>query len=348
MDEMTLLREMRGNTADPLPATLDLHRRKVMAGIGALPSASASGTESAHSRHGHGKTRSRLVLIAAAAAFLAGVMVTADVVLPDRGRVSAEAAEVLNAAAEASIKTSDPVLLPGQYLKIETKEQGRSGTVVDGTQFEWEVTTGGQLYIPADPTGEWVWNREDRVPSESAPEVVKEAHRLQPTVDPKSYTELVGVIRAPGGDFYNSGYTILGAPLADTSSLPRDPQELLDLAYERTKDRKDPDIKAFEAIVEALRTGAVPAELRAALYRAAALIPGVEVLDGETTVDGRNGTAIGMPGPGGISRNDLIIDPVSGLVIGERVVLLQDYDDASAGTVEMWRSVRTSVVDSAP
>ena len=344
MDELTLLREMRRNTSDPLPATLDRHRRKVMAGIGASP----AGTETARSTRTRNKVRGRIALIAAAAAFLTGVMVTADVVLPDRGRLSAEAAQVLNAAAEASIRASDPVLLPGQYLKIEIKEQGRAGTVVDGAQLQWDVTTGSQLYIPADPADEWVWNREDRVPSDSAPEVVKEAHRLQPTVDPKSYAELVGVIRAPGGDFYNTGYTILGAPLADTSSLPRDPQKLLDLAYERTKDRKDPDIKAFEAIVEALRTGAVPADLRAALYRAAALIPGVDVLDGETTVDGRNGIAIGIPGPGGISRTDLIIDPVSGLVIGEQEVLLQDYDGAAAGSVGMWRSVRTSVVDSAP
>ena len=345
MDEMTLLQEMRSSVAPPLPATLARHRRKVLAGIGAPTKTRA---DTAHPGSAPGKTRSRIVLLAAAAAFLTGVMVTADVVLPDRGRVSAEAAEVLNNAAAATIRTSDPVVLPGQYLKIETKELGTAGTVINGTQMEWEVTTGGQLYIPADREGEWVWNREDRVPSASAPEQVKEAHRLQPTVDPGSYAAMVGIFRAPGGAFSDNAYTILGAPLTDTSDLPRDPRKLLDLAYEHTKDRKDPDIKAFEAIVEALRTGIIPADLRAAFYQAAALIPGVEVMDNQATVDGRTGIAIGIPGPGAISRSDLVIDPATGLVIGEQVVLLQDYDGVTAGTVELWRSVRTSVVDSAP
>lgn len=346
MDEMTLLRDMRSSTPSPHPATLARHRRKVMAGIGAAPAAAETLTVPA--KTGRPKMRSRIALMAAAAAFLVGVMVTADVVLPDRGRASAEAAEVLHNAAAATIQASDPVLQPGQYLKIETRELTGSSIVSDGVQLSWQETTGGQLYIPADVTGEWIWNREARLPTDSAPEAVQEAARLRPTLDPDYQAAMVGVFRAEGGAFSGPEYTILGAPLTDTSELPRDPRKLLDLIYERTKDRKDPDIKAFEAIMEALRTGVIPADLRAAFYQAAALIPGVDVTDGQAMVDGRTGIAIGIPGPGGVSRNDLIIDPVSGMVIGEQIVLLQDHDGAAAGTIESWRSVRTSVVDSAP
>ena len=342
MDEMTLLRDMRSGTPTPPPATLARHRRKVMSGIGAEPAAAVTVPGNRNGR----KLRSRFALLAAAAAFLVGVLVTADVVLPERGRATAEAVEVLTNAATATIQASDPVLNPGQYLKVETRELTSASSA--SAQTSWQETTGSQLYIPSDVTDEWILNREPRVPTESAPEAVKEAARLRPTVDPRTEAAMVGVFRAPGGAFTDNEYTILGAPLTDTSELPRDPRKLLDLIYERTSDRKDPDIKAFEAILEALRTGVIPADLRAAFYQAAALIPGVDVGDEKVTVDGRTGIAISMPGPNGISRNDLVIDPASGLVIGEQIIIVQDYNGVPAGTVESWRSVRTSVVDFAP
>lgn len=74
-----------------------------------------------------------------------------------------------------------------------------------------------------------------------------------------------------------------------------------------------------------LRTGVVPADLRAALYKAAALIVGVTMADKQATVDGRTGIAVGIPTSDGVARRDIIIDPTSGLVIGEQDVLLKDY-----------------------
>jgi hypothetical protein len=71
-------------------------------------------------------------------------------------------------------------------------------------------------------------------------------------------------------------------------------------------------------------------------------------MDRQATIDGRTGIAIGMAPPEGGSRQDMIIDPTSGLVIGEQIVMLQDFPGVAAGTVESWTSVHTSVVDSAP
>jgi hypothetical protein len=111
------------------------------------------------------RIRRRIVMASAAAAFLVGVIVTADVVLPDRPGATAEAAELLNNAAAATIQTSDPVVGPGQYLKIETTSlTGSSVVTADGSQVSWQEKTGGQVYVPADREGEWVWNREARVP----------------------------------------------------------------------------------------------------------------------------------------------------------------------------------------
>ncbi|WP_394249063.1 CU044_5270 family protein [Arthrobacter pityocampae] len=355
MDDLQLLHTTRNDVGTIPPATLARGRERLMR---------ATQSEAAAQHHedvfmtSHETTRRStqvrfrrgFTLVAAAAVFLTGVLVVSDVVLPDPQPLSAEAAAVLEDAAAATIRTSDPVVLPGQYLKVETDALTGASSVADGQQISWQVTTTDELYIPADTNREWIWNRQAPVPTETAPEAVKEAARLQPTVDPATYAALTGVFRAPGGAFgKGEQYTIIGAPLTDTDDLPRDPQALLDRIYEHTKGAgKTPDLEAFETIVESLRTGIIPADLRAAFYQAAALIPGVEVMDRQATIDGRTGIAIGKATPEGGSRQDIIIDPASGLVIGEQIVILQDYPGSPAGVVESWTSVQTTVVDSAP
>ena len=45
---------------------------------------------------------------------------------------------------------------------------------------------------------------------------------------------------------------------------------------------------------------------------------------------------------------DIIIDPATGLLIGEREVTLTAGETFPAGTATAWTSVQTSVVNSAP
>ena len=97
-----------------------------------------------------------------------------------------------------------------------------------------------------------------------------------------------------------------------------------------------------------MRTGVIPADLRAALYQAAALIPGVTVMDREATLDGRTGISLGMETPGYKARKELIVDPSTGHLIGEREILLEDQGSIPAGTAVSWTAVTTTVVDSAP
>jgi hypothetical protein len=292
--------------------------------------------------------RRRVLIASAAAALLVGGIVVADVVRPSGPGATAEAAEVLNNAAAVTIRTSDPVVGPGQYLKIDTTSlYGGSAVTADGTQVSWQEKTGGQVYVPADRDGEWIWNREESVPVEFSSEAAKaEATRLQE----KAPSDMVGIQRAPRGAFYGGEQVIIGGlSLDEAADLPRDPQALLDVIQERTKVAgKSPEIKALGTITAALRTGVIPADLRAAFYKAAALIPGVTVADQQATIDGRTGIAIGIPSPDGGARQETIIDPATGLMIGERNVLLKDYPGFPAGTVTTWTSVRTSVVNAAP
>jgi hypothetical protein len=357
MDDLQLLREMRSDIGSAPPATLARGREKVMAQISPVPATAGATTRS-------GRTvstirfRRRVLFASAAAALLVGGIVVADVVRPGGTGATAEAAEVLNNAASATIRTSDPVVGPGQYLKIETTELTGSGAqTADGRDINWQETTGGQVYVPADREGEWVWSREGRVPLASSSEAAKaEAQRLRELSKTENFPRdqvnpmVGGVLRANGGAFYgNEPTVIIGTPLKDADSLPKDPRALLDLIYERTKGSgKSPESEAFVTIADGLRTGVVPADLRAALYKAAALIPGVTVTDRQATIDGRTGIAIGIPSPDGGSTQEIIIDPTSGLVIGERDLLLKDVPGSPAGTVVSWTSVKTSVVSSAP
>ncbi len=358
MDELQLLRQMRSEVGSAPQATLARGRNKLLKNIG-VESGPSVKSQAPRSR----SIPRRVALGSAAAALLVGAFVAADVIVPgSHGGATAEAAEVLNNAAVATIQTSDPVVGPGQYLKVETTSLTWGGMqAADGSDLSWQETTGGQVYVPADRGGEWVWNREDRVPIESSSEAAKAAAAEQAKAraakarTPEALaagvrTQSVGILRAPGGAFYGNKPEVLkGTPLNEASSLPRDPRDLLDLIYERTEGAgKSPEHEAFVTIADGLRTGVVPADLRAALFKAAALIPGVTVGDKQATVDGRTGVAVGIPSPDGVARTDIIIDPTSGLVLGEQDVCLKDYPGFPAGTVSSWTSVHTSVVSSAP
>ena len=351
MDDLQLLREMRSDVGSAPAATLARGREKVMAKVA---QASPSGAHPPKATVTPIRFRRRILFASAAAALLVGGIVVADVIRPGAPGATAEAAEVLNKAAAATIRTSDPVVGPGQYLKIETTELTGSGAqAADGGEVNWQETTGGQVYVPADRAGEWIWNREPRVPLESSTD---EAKALAAEIaarqkdHPEEHPTMFGILSAPGGALYgNEPAVIIGTPLKEAGSLPRDPHALLDLIYERTKGAgKSPESEAFVTIADGLRTGVVPADLRAALFQAAALIPGVTLTDKEATIDGRTGIAIGIPTADGVARTDIIIDPTSGLVIGEQNVLLKDFPGTPAGTVNTWTSVKTSVVNSAP
>jgi len=94
---------------------------------------------------------------------------------------------------------------------------------------------------------------------------------------------------------------------------------------------------------DALRTGLVPADLRAALYQTLTRLDGVDLVDRAANLDGRVGTAIGIDD--GQFRQDIIIDPATGAFIGEREVLTGDYEGAPDGTTFSFTAVNSAVVD---
>lgn len=341
MDELQLLREMRKDIPNVTDAVIDGGRQKLFQRI-----------DPRSKKKARRRTKAlRITFGSVATLGLVTALVAGNVVglAGWRGAASAEAAEVLINAAELTIKTSDPIVGPGQYLKIDSTNlwsSGASQTTMGGgdpnKQWFWLDTERIASYIPANREDEWVMVRSGRVHTKFFDEGSKKfAEELRELRGDTSATW-----RGKGGSFQDGPS---GLPSDDElGSMSRDPYLLLNSIYKKTIGIGDsPDAQAMVVIANLLRTGLIPADLRAALYKALAMIPGVTVVEQEATLDGQIGIAIGRVDSYSL-RKDIIIDPLTGLMIGERTVTLKADGPIPAGTAGEWTTIHTSVVDSAP
>lgn len=281
---------------------------------------------------------------------VAAVLVAAALLVPsmitDHGRpvVSAEAAQALTNAAGA-IGSSDAPVKRGQYRYLQTHAwwaafQGPDVRLVENVTTIWVPAD------PADPSQKWMLRR--------APTgAVRWIHGDQADADTRgsvSPTDLYPTINAEAacGDFYSAGGCDRPGSWQDPTpaflaALPRKPVALLARLRADAPDNGNGDAELLVYTADLLKTGLVPADLRAALYQALAGLPGLEITDRQANLDGRVGMALGMQD--GQSRQDIIIDPATGSFIGERQVLTDDMDGAPAGTALSSTSLTTAVVN---
>jgi hypothetical protein len=98
--------------------------------------------------------------------------------------------------------------------------------------------------------------------------------------------------------------------------LPSDPRALLDRIRRLKTGGLSPDPVAFGAIGDLMQEPAVPPRVAAALYRAAALIPGVTVIRTATDAIGRAGVAVSLSVRG--DEQEWIFDRHTYRLLGER------------------------------
>ena len=106
-------------------------------------------------------------------------------------------------------------------------------------------------------------------------------------------------------------------------TLPTNPHALLAMIYRIERGHgPGPAQEAFVTIGDLLRNTIAPPKVAAALYRAAALIPGVTLVPDATDAIGRHGVAVARIGPGvdGGVREELIFSRATLQLIGERTV----------------------------
>lgn len=315
MDELTLLRTLRDDVPDPTAQQLE-------PALNRLEAAMAGKMVRTRRR----APRARWVLVAAAGAVVL-TLVTGNVTMAVQ---SARAADFLRAAADDALQFSDPTPAPGQYLLSHTHANWPTSS--NGGPWVWGVQT-IDVYIPADRDQDWVLYRD-----------------WGELLSRESESERFEVARAKNGEFYDDGVS-WGNWYGPISDIPvgsgREVLDYFDAQYRGGSMSRDED--NFERILTVLRTGIVPAEQRAGLYEALALIPGVTSTNDVANLDGETGVAIGRTEAlrGGI-RSEIIIDPSTGLVIGEREVTTYAVFGLGYNDTFSLTAIETRVVDTAP
>ncbi len=292
--------------------------------------------------------RYRPVLLAGAAVVVAGGLVATGAGVTHWRSPESAAAATLHEAAAAAVADRTPA---GAFTKVVESELSMVSTTSDGEHYDegyLEPTT-TTTWVPADVSGTWV--REIR--SGAATKFFGGTAARQAASD-----DGIGQPSAPvreqgvGGDFADGELGgeqtgTLGA--SDIADLPRDPHALVRRieAAPRAAGTTD-ELHVFDTISGLLRTGLVPADLRAAMYEALATLPDVVITEEQVSLDGHRGTAIGLPRWSRTEQHDVIIDPADGAYIGERSIQTRRIGSIPAGTVIDSVTVRVTPVDNQP
>ncbi|MFF3376026.1 CU044_5270 family protein [Streptomyces sp. NPDC002680] len=137
------------------------------------------------------------------------------------------------------------------------------------------------------------------------------------------------------GDLLPKPKTPSATSYRSLSKLPTDPDKMLAWLYETVakevdNEQPDKDYRAFVLFGDLIRETLMPPKVGAALYRAAAKIPGVEVVPDVKDAAGRTGIAVTRTGADG-EEEQLIFDRKKYTFLGER--LLDDGKLAGSSSV---------------
>jgi hypothetical protein len=250
---------------------------------------------------------------------------------------------------EPAVRTADCPLAPDQYRYIATRGWwlGSFGTS-DGMLLHL-IEQWIRQWVPAQPDRDWLLDREVtgrvRWLTGSAQEADAEGFDVCGAVPTGRY-------RAAHGDFYAELDDLLPrrhvgtwhAPTAEfLARLPRDPAALLACLRADGPEGRTAS-QPFARGVGALRSGLVPADLRAALYAALTELPAVTVDVHATDQDGN--PRVALVHDAGPTRTELLVDPADGAFAGECDTLRTDSRlGLTAGTVVLCTTVVCRVVD---
>ncbi|TDV46082.1 hypothetical protein [Actinophytocola oryzae] len=312
----------------------------------------------------------RLVASAAAAVALAAAVPVVQAARTDGAAPVATAAAQLNAAADRINPVDEPIR-PGQFRYTITHRwalgevmqeyergncqlpPGKGGPVVrldddDAKLRPCKKLPGGDLrllqetttehWVPADLTQNCLWRN-----------TTTGRYRWLVGDDERGRAVGFPMPRRESSEYAPPGCTDgarwLSGRLspAFVAALPRDPRQLHDLLRrENLMTLPHPDKAFLDNVDLALDSGFASADLRAALYRALALMPGLRITEQFANLDGKKGTAFGLSRDG--IRTDLIIDPATGQFIGMREITETDSSGLPRGSVVNYSSVANPVV----
>jgi hypothetical protein len=225
------------------------------------------------------------------------------------------ATEVLDHAAHAALAQPYPVPANGDFVDVRSETTFEAGVETKGGMSWWLYRAHRSIYRSVDGTKQG-WLDETMLsplPLGSLP------------IPPEAYQPILSSqwmpIPGPGA---NASIDDPTYPFLE--SLPTDPAALLAYIYAHRGWNQ-----AWDEILNCLQEYLLPPKLRAAMFEAAAKIPGVSVVPGATDAAGRTGIAVSkVVGP---SRYELIFNPRSYEYMGQRDVTVTAKPGVPAGTV---------------
>jgi hypothetical protein len=297
--------------------------------------------------------RPRAVALVAA---LAAVGIAVALVLPadDGGRLGsppASAAQILKRAAAAQTAPGRP-LRPGELWYTRLHTQWLGSTAIGG----------GMSYIAPTVREDWIaidGYRGFRSRGAGPPRFVgpRDRARWVAAGKPELFVANDGRMSRhrpePGSEmakkpFYDGARHVSYQELLD---LPRGPEALharLRSTAVACECGKSVDQETFVIVGDMLRDTPIPGDLRAALLRAAALIPGIERIERIRDAAGRMGTGVAIESGG--RRSVLIFDSESYALLGESDFALKrnNYVDAAPGKFVSGSAVMESGIVRSP
>jgi hypothetical protein len=247
----------------------------------------------------------------------------------------------------AAVAVDEP-MGPGQCRYVLTRAWWMGHVQRSGHDFSCLAENVIQIWVPADERDQWLLDRRQTGRRTWLEGTAEQFARASGGLLGSWPT---GRWQAPFGDFFAAESGKQPGPVEECwqlpnshflAALPRDPQVLYERLRADSPDDRPGYAGAFVYAADALRTGRVPADLRAGLYRALLLLPGVET--GEA--DDQGGTRrICLAVDDGVRRNEIFISSADGQFAGERATLTRDVRGLAAGTVTTDTAVRVAIVD---
>lgn len=319
MDELQLLTDMFDEEADPAQAVKDRARQELL----------RAGEENLGGRV-HSRTlvsgMSRRVWLTAGVSVLIVALVLGLGPLRGPGAPDPAAAQALREVAAVAETGGLSSMEAGQFRYTKSESAYLSTHVVEsGQAFSVLVPAVREIWIAADGSGR-------------ISEVVNEPVFLGD--QDRQKWEAAG--RPPlGGQGGSTDFGLGGLHYVDLDSLPTDPDALATVIRQRAEDTDVPThVEMLVIVGDLLRETVAHAELRAALYRVAADLPGIEYVGETTDRAGRVGIGVAMTSgySGAEERHMLIFDPITSDLLGEEYLLLErvDYLDAEPPAVTGW------------
>jgi hypothetical protein len=222
------------------------------------------------------------------------------------------ASEVLLKASNAAAAAPDLQPKPGQYLYFHSKSHQPAVTFKEGQREQPEYNTDREVWLSvsgknagllrlagADPMTVWLCDTREQ-PGNGATE--------------KGVEGKVDLANPPTNCQDRPAYS---------NSVPTDAAAAKEWLYKNSQGGNPPDVQAFITVGDTIRERYIGSKSLAALFKAAADIPGVKVYKNVTDSAGRKGIAVGQTWNG--TRHQLIFDPKTFELRGESQVV--DYND---------------------